>query len=83
MTRVARPARPQGRVHSLRHCSSATRAARRSWFRRLILDARYEKVREDGVVQSQAILVAIGINSDGKRHVWYRMIGCCLIDAAC
>lgn len=35
----------------------------------LILDARYEKVREDGVVQSQAILVAIGINSEGKRQI--------------
>ena len=28
----------------------------------LILDARYEKVRDDGVIQSQAVLVAIGIN---------------------
>lgn len=35
----------------------------------LILDARYEKVREDGVVQSQAVLVAIGINSEGKRQI--------------
>ena len=28
----------------------------------LILDARYEKVRLDGVIRSQAVLVAIGIN---------------------
>jgi len=28
----------------------------------LILDARYEKVREDGAVLRQAVLVAIGIN---------------------
>ena len=28
----------------------------------LILDARYEKVREDGAVRSQAVSVAIGIN---------------------
>ena len=28
----------------------------------LILDARYEKVREEGVIQSQAVLIAIGIN---------------------
>jgi putative transposase len=27
----------------------------------LILDARYEKVREDGVIRSRAVLVAIGI----------------------
>ncbi len=35
----------------------------------LILDARYEKVRIDGVVQSVAILIAIGINWDGRREV--------------
>jgi transposase-like protein len=35
----------------------------------LILDARYEKVREDGVIQSQALLVAIGINWEGKRQI--------------
>ena len=32
----------------------------------LILDARYEKVREDGVIQSQAVLMAIGINWEGS-----------------
>jgi transposase-like protein len=35
----------------------------------LILDARYEKVREEGVIQSQAVLIAIGINWEGKREV--------------
>ena len=35
----------------------------------LILDARYEKVRLDGVIQSQAVFVAIGINGDGRRQV--------------
>ena len=35
----------------------------------LILDARYEKVRVDGVIQSQAVLLAIGINWDGRRQV--------------
>ncbi len=35
----------------------------------LILDARYEKVREDGVVSSKAVLVAIGVNWNGKREV--------------
>ena len=34
-----------------------------------ILDARYEKVRLDGVIQSQAVLVAMGINSEGRRQV--------------
>jgi putative transposase len=35
----------------------------------LVLDARYEKVREDGVIRSRAVLVAIGINEDGRRCV--------------
>ena len=35
----------------------------------LILDARYEKVRDDGVIQSQAVLIAIGINWEGQRQV--------------
>jgi transposase-like protein len=35
----------------------------------LILDARYEKVRVDAVIQSQAVLVAIGINWEGQRQV--------------
>ena len=35
----------------------------------LILDARYEKVREDGSVRSQAVLIAIGINWEGRRSV--------------
>jgi transposase-like protein len=35
----------------------------------LILDARYEKVREDGAVGSQAVLIAIGINWEGRRNI--------------
>jgi putative transposase len=35
----------------------------------LILDARYEKVREDGAVRSQAVLIAIGIDWEGRRNV--------------
>jgi putative transposase len=35
----------------------------------LILDARYEKVREDGVIGSQAVMIAIGINWDGRRSI--------------
>jgi putative transposase len=35
----------------------------------LILDARYEKVREGGVVVSQAVLIAIGIDWDGRRQI--------------
>jgi Transposase, Mutator family len=31
----------------------------------LILDARYEKVREAGVIAGQAVLIAIGIDGDG------------------
>ena len=35
----------------------------------LILDARYEKVRIDGVIRSQAVQIAIGINWEGRRQV--------------
>src|SRR5439155_750872 len=34
----------------------------------LILDARYERVREAGVITSQAVLIAIGIDWDGRRQ---------------
>jgi transposase-like protein len=35
----------------------------------LIVDARYEKVRLDGVIQSQAVFLAIGINWEGRRQL--------------
>lgn len=35
----------------------------------LILDARYERVREGGVIRSQAVFIAIGINTDGYRQI--------------
>jgi putative transposase len=35
----------------------------------LILDARYEKIRSDSVIRTQAVQVAIGINGDGRRCV--------------
>jgi len=35
----------------------------------VMLDARYEKVREEGVVRSRAVQVAIGINQEGRRRI--------------
>lgn len=35
----------------------------------LVLDARYEKVREEGVIRSQAVQIAIGINEEGGRQI--------------
>jgi putative transposase len=35
----------------------------------VILDARYENVREDGVVSKRAVLIALGVNLDGRRCV--------------
>jgi len=35
----------------------------------VVLDARYERVRDGGVVQSRAVLVAIGIDWQGRRRV--------------
>jgi transposase-like protein len=37
--------------------------------RYLYLDARYEKVRQDGQVRSAAVLLAMGVNLEGKREV--------------
>ena len=34
----------------------------------LILDARYEKVRDAGVIVSQAVLIAVGVDEDGRRQ---------------
>jgi putative transposase len=47
----------------------AWRTRRLGAFPYLFLDARYEKVRIDGVVRDAAILSAIGIDEDGKRSV--------------
>lgn len=35
----------------------------------IILDARYESVREEGVSGSRAVLITLGIGWDGRRHV--------------
>ena len=35
----------------------------------LVLDARYERVRENGVIRKRAVLIAIGINLQGRRCV--------------
>jgi transposase-like protein len=35
----------------------------------VILDARYENVREDGIVTKRAVLIALGVNMDGRRCV--------------
>lgn len=35
----------------------------------LILDARYEKIREGGVVRSYAVLIAVGISKEGRREI--------------
>ena len=35
----------------------------------LILDARYERVRENGVVRSRAVLVALGVDWEGRPQV--------------
>ena len=46
-----------------------TRRQLESEYPYLILDARYEKVRENAVIRSRAVLVAIGIDWDGRRQV--------------
>lgn len=38
-------------------------------YRYLYLDARYEKVRVDGLVRDAAVLIAVGVDEAGKREV--------------
>lgn len=38
-------------------------------YKYLCLDARYEKVRQDGQVRDAAVLIAVGVNMSGKREV--------------
>ena len=40
-----------------------------SIYRYLVIDARYENVRQGGVVVNQAVLMIAGINEDGKREI--------------
>jgi transposase-like protein len=35
----------------------------------VIVDARYEKVRVEGIIRSQAVLVAIGVDWEGRRQI--------------
>ena len=35
----------------------------------LYLDARYEKIRQDGQIRNSALLLAVGVNEDGHREV--------------
>ena len=46
-----------------------TRRELESEYPYLIVDARYEKLRENGVIRSRAVLVAIGIDWEGRRQV--------------
>jgi len=41
----------------------------------LMIDARYEKVRVEGRVASQAVLVAVGISAEGRREVLHWSVG--------
>jgi putative transposase len=41
----------------------------------LMIDARYEKVRVEGKVISQAVLVVVGFTSDGRREVLHWAVG--------
>ncbi len=47
----------------------AWRTRRLGQVRYLVLDARYEKQRDGGVVRDAAVLSAIGIGPDGRRRV--------------
>ena len=60
-----------GRINSKLDADLGKFAERRleGSFPYLILDARYEKVREDGVVRDRAVLIAVGVDAAGRRQV--------------
>ncbi len=35
----------------------------------LVIDARYEDIRKEGLVMSQAVLIAVGISASGRREI--------------
>jgi hypothetical protein len=35
----------------------------------LILDARYERARDGGIIASQAVLIAVAVDSEGRRQI--------------
>ncbi len=41
----------------------------------LVVDARYEDIRQDGVVASQAVMIVIGISESGQREILSVEIG--------
>jgi putative transposase len=58
------------------HCAALLDTELQKWrdrplgsFAYLIIDARYEKVRQDGQVLDCAVLIAMGVRPDGKRVV--------------
>ena len=56
-------------VAELDHQLQAWRERPLGRYKYLWLDARYEKVRVDGMVRDAAVLMAAGLNLDGKREV--------------
>jgi transposase-like protein len=38
-------------------------------FAYLIVDARYERVREDGVIRPRAVQIAVGVDDEGRRQI--------------
>ena len=47
----------------------ASRGLEDTKFPYVMLDARYEKVREAGAVRARAVQIAVGIDTAGKRHL--------------
>ena len=42
----------------------------------LMVDARYEQVRVDGLVRDCAVLIALGIDKKGKREILGTQVSC-------
>nr|WP_320322206.1 transposase [Mesorhizobium abyssinicae] len=57
---------PIVRVRAIAHFEQALKES----YPYFILDARYERAREAGVIASQAVLVAIGVHWESPRRFW-------------
>lgn len=63
------PASAMRKQETMRRCGSSARvrwARSATWW----VDALYEKVRVDDPVESMAVVIATGVNLEGRRECW-------------
>jgi hypothetical protein len=61
--------RPPATKSFHRGAGSASRRKLKEAFPYVVVDARYEKVREGGTIENRAVQIALGIDWEGRRQV--------------